>query len=331
MASIVMGMGVSHTPLLALTVDQWQRRAEVDFANTGLNHSDGRLVTYEQLLAEVGPRYEHEVNFETYSQRAKACDQALDHLGDVLTEVAPDVLVIVGDDQRELFTSANQPAMAIYHGERFVTSNKYGHPDSPDWIQQMGRGYMMDKSHTVTASSELALALIKRLMDADFDVGACSHVAHPEVAGFGHAYGFIIKRLFRGKPIPVLPVLINTYYGPNVPSARRCHDFGLALGRALHDYPQDLRVGVVASGGLSHFIVDEVLDHTILQALKSGDHQALRELPRGALNSGSSEILNWVVTAGAVKTLPLKWHSYQTLRRTPAGTGVGAAFALWQA
>ena len=56
MASIVLGMGVSHTPLLALTVDQWQRRAEVDFANTALNHSDGRLVTYEQLLAEVGPR-----------------------------------------------------------------------------------------------------------------------------------------------------------------------------------------------------------------------------------------------------------------------------------
>jgi 23S rRNA (uracil1939-C5)-methyltransferase len=147
MASIVLGMGVSHTPLLALTVDQWQRRSEVDYANTGLNHSDGRLVTYAQLLAEVGPRYADEVNFETFAQKSKACDQSLDHLGDVLAQVAPDVVVIVGDDQRELFTSANQPAMAIYHGERFVTSNKYGHPDSPEWIQQMGRGYLMDDLH----------------------------------------------------------------------------------------------------------------------------------------------------------------------------------------
>jgi hypothetical protein len=105
----------------------------------------------------------------------------------------------------------------------------------------------------------------------------------------------------------------------------------LALGRALRDCPQDLRVAVVASGGLSHFIVDEALDQTILQALQSGDHQALRDLPRGALNSGSSEILNWVVTAGAVKELPLTWHKYHSLRRTSAGTGVGAAFALWQA
>lgn len=331
MASIVLGMGVSHTPLLALTVDQWQRRSEVDYANKGLNHSDGRLVTYEQLLAEVGPRYADEVNFETFSQKSKACDQSLDHLGDVLAQVAPDVVVIVGDDQRELFTSANQPAIAIYHGERFITSNKYGHPDSPEWIQQMGRGYLMDDLHTVGASSELALTLIERLIDADFDVGACSHVAHPENAGFGHAYGFIIKRLFRGNAIPVLPVLLNTYYGPNVPSARRCHDFGLALGQALRDCPQNLRVAVVASGGLSHFIVDETLDQTILSALQSGDHQALRDLPRGALNSGSSEILNWVVTAGAVKALPLTWHRYHSLRRTPAGTGVGAAFAVWQA
>jgi hypothetical protein len=129
----------------------------------------------------------------------------------------------------------------------------------------------------------------------------------------------------------VLPVLLNTYYGPNVPSARRCHDFGLALGQALRDSPQDLRVAVVASGGLSHFIVDETLDQMILQAFQCGDHQPLRDLPRGALNSGSSEILNWVVTAGAVKELPLRWHKYHSLRRTPAGTGVGAAFALWQA
>jgi hypothetical protein len=55
----------------------------------------------------------------------------------------------------------------------------------------------------------------------------------------------------------------------------------------------------------------------------------LRELPSGALNSGSSEILNWILTAGACDHLPLRWLEYEPLYRTPAGTGVGSAFGVW--
>ena len=56
MARIVLGLATSHTPMLNLTAQQWQHRAEVDYANARLNLSDGRRVTYEQLLAERGPR-----------------------------------------------------------------------------------------------------------------------------------------------------------------------------------------------------------------------------------------------------------------------------------
>jgi hypothetical protein len=75
--------------------------------------------------------------------------------------------------------------------------------------------------------------------------------------------------------------------------------------------------------------VDEALDHQVLDAIGTGDHATLRSIPRGALNSGSSEILNWIVTAGAVQGLPLRWKEYYPLYRTPAGTGVGAGFAVW--
>jgi hypothetical protein len=59
-----------------------------------------------------------------------------------------------------------------------------------------------------------------------------------------------------------------------------------------------MRVAVAASGGLSHFVVDEILDRRVLDAIKKKDAQRLRSLPRGALHSGSSEILNWVMVAG---------------------------------
>lgn len=45
---------------------------------------------------------------------------------------------------------------------------------------------------------------------------------------------------------------------------------------------------------------------------------------------GSSEILNWVFAAGAPEGLELTWSALQPLYRSPAGTGLGAGFAIWQ-
>lgn len=330
MASIVLGIGASHTPMLTLTSEQWAHRAKVDYANAELNMSDGRLLSYDEILAEAGPRYADVVTPEILNRKAQACSDALDRLGDALAAAAPDVVVIVGDDQRELFTAANQPAISVFHGDEIATSDKYGDEDIADWVRDMGRGYLMDDLHVVPGASAFALELITGLIDENFDIATAARVDDPKTAGFGHAYGFIVKRLFRGREIPIVPVLLNTYYGPNVPSAARCHDLGLALGRVIARSPSAWRVAVVASGGLSHFVVDEKLDRQVLDAFITGNHGALRDIPRGALNSGSSEILNWIVMAGAVASLPLHWHDYQPLYRTPAGTGVGAAFAVWR-
>ena len=80
------------------------------------------------------------------------------------------------------------------------------------------------------------------------------------------------------------------------------------------------------------FQADDVV-HAVVTLYKggfaAGDAQALRSLPRHALVSGSSEILNWIVTAGASAPLPLSWSEYQPLYRTPAGTGCGAGFCIW--
>ncbi len=56
MADIVLGLGASHTPLLTLDSGQWRHRAEADYANTRLNLSDGRWLSYAELLAEAAWR-----------------------------------------------------------------------------------------------------------------------------------------------------------------------------------------------------------------------------------------------------------------------------------
>ena len=151
----------------------------------------------------------------------------------------------------------------------------------------------------------------------------------PHKNGFGHAYGFIVKRLFQGRTIPIVPIMLNTYFPPNVPSAKRCHKLGQAIRAIIEASSSNVRVAIVASGGLSHFIVDEQLDRQVMTALLERDAKTLQAIPREALHSGSSEILNWITLGGAVEHLAPTWHEYQPIYRTPAGTGVGTAFAIW--
>jgi aromatic ring-opening dioxygenase catalytic subunit (LigB family) len=71
----------------------------------------------------------------------------------------------------------------------------------------------------------------------------------PPARHFGHAFGFVIRRLLGDGQIPVVPLLLNTFYPPNQPSPARCYALGKALRQAIEAYPEDLRVAVVASGG----------------------------------------------------------------------------------
>jgi hypothetical protein len=99
--------------------------------------------------------------------------------------------------------------------------------------------------------------------------------------------------------------------------------------KAVESFPGDAPVGIAASGGLSHFLVDEDFDRAILKACADKDAKFLQALPRNKLNAGSSEILNWVALAGAVEHLDLDWFEYVPGYRTPAGTGTGLSFASW--
>ena len=86
---------------------------------------------------------------------------------------------------------------------------------------------------------------------------------------------------------------------------------------------------MLASGGLSHFVVEEDLDHAVIEALKRKDLDFLAGLDPKRLKAGSSDIRNWIVVASAATHLDLKWISYTPSYRTPAGTGIGLGFASW--
>ncbi len=332
MAQLVLGMGMAHSPMVILEDTLWKDYAEqLDYTSSLLIDTTGTPVTYEQLVEQAGDRFAQQATPAVWKQQYAATRQAVARLAADVAAAHLDVLVIIGDDQLELFSYANMPALSIYYGDKLQSGIIPGRYRISEAIwQRIAKGYAMDVHHEFASTPTFARELLESLIEQGFDVGGHKEVpATGESQGIGHAYGIMVTQLLADRPIPIVPVLVNTYYAPSQPTPSRCYDLGRALRQAIEQHPADLRVGMVASGGLSHFVTDEDLDHKVLAALRERSEEQLRSLPRRLLNSGSSEIRNWVAVAAACEHLNYRWDEYIPVYRTPAGTGCGLAFASW--
>ena len=333
MARITLGIGTSHTPMLNVEVEDWRRFEDLDRRRSHL-HKDGRPATYDELLAVAPLSLQAELAPEKLTKRHAEAMAALDRLHQTLIAAKLDVVVIVGDDQKEIYHDDHMPSVLVYRGETIANvPNRTPTTDPdvawrPDWAKRASaRYYEESETRHYPVHARLANHLIAGLIDREFDVASAN--ALPEGEGEGHAFGFVHQRIMKGAAIPVVPVFLNTYYPPNQPSPQRCYKLGQAIRDTIEGYPEDLRIGIVASGGLSHFTIDEALDGEVIRALREKDAAALQSLPRAQLNSGSSEIRNWICAAGALEQLDLQWVHYAPGYRTPAGTGTGLCFGHW--
>ena len=314
MASIVFGAGTSHTPMLNMAAEEWPLFEELDRHRAHL-HTDGRAATYDDLLTAAPASVQAEITSDKHARRHGEAMAAVDRLRDGLAGAALDAVIVVGDDHKEIYHDDNMPSVLVYRGETIANvPNRTGRspganvdgPRRPNWMQRAAaRYYEESETRHYPVHAGLANHLIAALVEAEFDVSSAN--ALPAGEGEGHAFG----------------------YPPNQPSPRRCYRLGQAIREAIESYPEKLRVGVVASGGLSHFTVDEELDREVIRALSEKDADALQGLPRTRLNSGNSEIRNWICAGGALEHLDLRWVTYCPGYRTPAGTGTGLCFAHW--
>ena len=329
MAEIVLGLASSHTPQMSTSADFWKEHAARDERNTQLLASDGRYRSYTELLADADPALASQMDVAVWQEKFDRAQAAVEVLAQRLAQAAPDAVLIVGDDQHELFGVDGIPAIGLFTGdllwdlppdaERFARipkdiqkANWAAHAEEPD-------------KYPVAAglSGHLAAALTSR----EFDVTVMAE--QPDGRGLGHAFTFVRRRLHLAPEVPIVPVLLNTYYPPNVPSPARCWRLGEALRAGIESWDRAARIAVFASGGLSHFVVLEDLDRAVLDGLAGGDGAALGQLPAGMLRSGTSETLNWIAAGGALGGLSFELLDYIPAYRSPAGTGVGMAFATW--
>lgn len=336
MAEIVFGFGTSHGPLLATPPQEWDLRGAVDRRNPELAWGAGTY-TFEALAQARGARFADQNAPDVRAGRSARCQSALDELGRAFVRADADVLVIIGDDHHEWFMPDIQPAFSVFHGDS-VLNRALSAEEERRQIDN-GVGYAMKmyyppQDETYPCHAGLAAHIVAGAMADSFDVTACAQ--QPSDAGLarrlGHSFGFVYRRALGGRHPALVPVMVNTYYPPNQPTPARCFAFGRALGRAIRAWPGAERVAVAASGGLSHFVVDEDMDRRLLAAMAARDHATLCAEPDVHFRSGSSEIKNWIVLAGILADSPLAMRlvDYVPCYRTEAGTGSGMGFAVWE-
>lgn len=335
MAKTVLALGTSHGPMLSTPPEQWGLRAEADRANSR-HPFRGRGFAFEELRALRLPEgLSAQLGLEQWRGRHAACLRAIAVLRQAFVDAAPDVAVIVGNDQRELFGEHNQPALAVYWGDAIENV-----PLTPDQLAHLPPGLAIaETGHCPSGGAKypgepaLARHLIESLSER-FDVTALDRLvsATGRRSGIPHAYGFVYRQIMGDQAIPSVPVILNTFYPPNRPSVARCHALGKALARAIDSWDSETRVALIGSGGLSHFVIDEELDRRALEAMSRADDAAIESLPEAWFEAGTSEVKNWVpvAAAGAETGLRMELVDYVPCYRTDAGTGNAMGFACWR-
>jgi 3-O-methylgallate 3,4-dioxygenase len=326
-ARLAAAFGSSHSVMLTAEIDDWLTRFRETDPRLPYYDRAGNPCSYADVLARAPANAGELIAPEAITRRFEAVQQAMAHLQVEIAAAALDALIIVGDDQYELFHDEHMPSIGIYYGETIRNAAQPAVPPE-EWFRraQMRRREKERDAH-YPCHRALALHLIEGLVEREFDVSAMAGLVGDQFEG--HAYAFIHRRYLNGASLPVVPIFLNTYYPPNQPHPRRCLRLGMALKELVAAFPQDLRVGLLASGGLSHFVVEEDLDRAVIDALKRKDSSALANLDPRRLKAGSSEIRNWIVVGAAAAELDLSWVSYTPAYRTPALTGTGLCFARW--
>jgi hypothetical protein len=328
MAQLAGVFASSHSVMLTCELVDWQRNFR-QFDPKGSYYDDaGEVRSYAEVLAMAPPNAASLVSDTAIKERFEAVHAAMARLKDHVAKANLDVLIICGDDQAELFRETLMPSIGIYYDKTIRNAPRKELPAS-EWYKraQMKRLEEREERH-YPVNDVLARYLIEGLISRDFDVAALKGLAPDEHEG--HAFSFIHRTYLQERTIPIVPIFLNTFFPPNQPTPARCLALGAAIRALIDSFPGNLRVGLIASGGLSHFRAEAALDQSVIDALRRKDFAFLAGLDPKRLQAGSSEIRNWIVLAGAAKDFDLDWISYTPGYRTEALTGTGLAFASWR-
>ncbi|MBP2326962.1 protocatechuate 4,5-dioxygenase beta chain [Kibdelosporangium banguiense] len=230
----------------------------------------------------------------------------------------PDVAVVVYNDHANAVGLDLVPTFGIGTAEAYdVADEGWGQRPVP----------------RVTGAPELSAHLVRELMDDSFDIATFNQLDVDH--GLTVPLSVYCPDPGDAWPCAVVPVLVNVIQYPQ-PTAARCFALGQGLGRAIRSFPQDIKVAVFGTGGMSHQLagaraglINTEFDRMFLQAIET-EPAKLAALTREdyirQAGTEGIELIMWLVMRGALSENIRRIHDTY---HVPA-SNTAAALALFE-
>jgi gallate dioxygenase len=237
--------------------------------------------------------------------------QAFEPVSRWFDEQQPDAIVYIFNDHVTSFFFDHYSAFTLGIGDEYTVADEGGG----------ARGLP-----AVPGNPKLAAHIAQSLATDEFDLSYFQD--KPLDHGFFSPMSVLLHREDGRWPTTIVPFQVGVLQFP-IPTAARCYKVGKALRRAIESYPEDIRVAVVATGGLSHQVHGERAgfnnpdwDHEFLNRI-TDDPASLTEMTHAEFATlgglEGAEVIMWLVMRGALSDNVERVHSSYYL---PSMTGI---------
>jgi aromatic ring-opening dioxygenase catalytic subunit (LigB family) len=248
-------------------------------------------------------------------QQQLLAKKAMDEMRWRLEAAKPDVILGFSNDHLLNWPINNIPEFTVGIGEE--------HVGPADWYDEwLG----MTAKYRIPGHAKLARYIVNE--------GARRRIAFSFLREMQFDDGFSVPMHYLNpyNAIPLVPISMNCTVPP-IPLPERSYQVGVTLREMIKAYPDDIRVAVLATGGLSHepggpryFWVDEEFDLWFLDLLRRGDHAALLrectlEKMEAAGSGGTAELLAWILALAFTRG-PAEVFAYMPAIAWRSGTGM---------
>jgi protocatechuate 4,5-dioxygenase beta chain len=211
-----------------------------------------------------------------------------------MRETKPDVAIVVYNDHASTFSVEMIPTFALGCAAEFPPADEGWGP----------RPVPVAIGHPALASHIAQSCILD-----EFDLTICNkmEIDHGMTVPMNLLFGKVEKD---GRwPCPVIPLAVNVVMYPP-PTGHRCYMLGRAIKKAVESFPDDLRVVIFGTGGLSHQIsgpraglINSKWDKNFLDNLTK-DPQKLVKIPHldymREAGAEGIEMVMWLIMRGAL-------------------------------
>jgi protocatechuate 4,5-dioxygenase beta chain len=226
-----------------------------------------------------------------------------------LAEKKPDVLFFCFNDHATTFFFDQYPTFAL------GVSDEYRIADE---------GLGVRKIPNLKGDAALARHIARSLVEDEFDITVFQDLP------IDHGLHSPLTMMWPTQPDwpgKVVPLFVNVLQHP-LPKPKRCFELGKSIGKAIRSYPEDLKVAMVGTGGLSHQMIgeragfnDEKWDREFLELIEKDPERlakmSIADFARLGGNEGA-EVVMWLIMRGALRPDAKKLHSSYYLPMTTA-------------